>query len=267
MLRARQLVHKLTTSTLFTWLAQLFLLMYAITNINHSFGSCSVEKLQLGGRLTEPYHTVTGDGLVDQHIRLIFAGLNCKVELLTIPSERSLRDSNRGLLDGDFVQLPNLDTTTYSNLIQISPSYFSFFMAYVSLQNITYLDDSLSGYRIGAMVGMPLSAHALNDVKIVRTKSYGQLMTLLQRKRIDIAVLPIAVAYFYQKQTCLTQLNIEVKPELKVNLHIYLHKKHQALVEPLSQEIESFKHSRRYQQLMRLFLKKGLNNISAPTCD
>ncbi|MCX4027374.1 transporter substrate-binding domain-containing protein [Endozoicomonas sp. SM1973] len=265
MLSAGPLKYKLTTSELVIKLIQPLLFVFLLTN-NHAFSYCTTDNLQLGGRLTAPYHTDKGEGLIDQHVQLIFDGLNCKVQLLTIPSERSLRNSNRGLLDGDFIQLSDLNLTLYSNLIQVNPSYFSFFMAYVSLQNITYADKDLSGYRIGAMIGMPLSDQSLNDVKVVRTKSYDQLITLLQRKRIDIAVLPIAVAYYYQKQTCLTQLHIEVKPELKVKLHIYLHKKHQALVEPLSKEIEGFKHSRKYQKLMRHFLKKGLN-ISAPKCD
>ncbi|MDE1465290.1 substrate-binding periplasmic protein [Spartinivicinus poritis] len=266
MLSDRPLKYKLTTSELVTKLIQPLLFVFLLTNNSDAFSYCTTGKLQLGGRLTAPYHTEKGEGLVDQHIKLIFAGLNCQVHLLTIPSERSLRNSNRGLLDGDFIQLSDLDLTIYSNLIQINPSYFSFFMAYVSLQNITYADKDLSGYRIGAMIGMPLSAQSLNDVKVVRTKSYDQLITLLQRRRIDIAVLPIAVAYYYQKQTCLTQLHIEVRPELKVKLHIYLHKKHQALVEPLSKEINGFKNSKKYQKLMRHFLKKGLN-ISAPKCD
>ncbi|MDE1464699.1 substrate-binding periplasmic protein [Spartinivicinus poritis] len=225
---------------------------------------CTEDDVLLGGQLSEPYHTRLRDGLVDQYLQLIFEMLNCQLKIISLPAERALLEANRGKIDGDFVLLSDIDKASYPELLKVTPSYFSFFMAYVSFDDIKY--EELSSYRIGVITGMPIAAESLSNIKVVRVKHYEQLIELLRRKRLHVAVLPIAVAYYYKKISCLNNLKIEVKPELKVNLYIYLNKRRANLVEPLSTAIENFKHSRKYQELVRKFLKKGLE-LSAPSCE
>ncbi|WP_163831596.1 hypothetical protein [Spartinivicinus ruber] len=227
--------------------------------------TCHNTSLTFAAPLSPPYHTDSQQGFIDQFVKLIFADIGCKVNIITLPAMRALNNTNNGKLDGIFLFSNELDIQEYSNLIKIQPSYFNYFLAFAGFGKLPESTQEISNYRVTTIRGMSLPHTLSAHEHIFQAKDLIQITTLLKRNRVDIAIIPVAIAYFYKQQNCFRSLNIKVYSELNVNLYIYLHKRHGPIENTLSNSVRRLKRSKKYQQLLQNSIKEGLN-IPLPEC-
>ncbi|MDE1461370.1 hypothetical protein [Spartinivicinus poritis] len=247
------------------WLNLVFLTTYIQYLHAAATPSCQKTPLTLAAPLSPPYHTNNQQGFIDKFLNLIFSEIGCKIKVITLPAMRTLSDTNKGKLDGNFMFSDELYIDKYPNLIRIEPSYFSYFLAFTGFGNLPKSDKEISIYRLATIRGMSLPKPLVDHQHVFLAKDLTQLTTLLRRNRVDVAIMPVAVAYFYKQQSCFKSLNITVYSELSVNLYIYLHKRHSNIKAPLSNSVRRLKRSKQYQQLLQTAIRKGLD-IPLPTC-
>lgn len=231
----------------------------------HPSPLCQKKTLTFAAPLSPPYHTEKQKGFIDKFLKLIFSDIGCKVNIITLPALRVLKETNRGRIDGNFMFSDETYIDDYQNLIKVEPSYFSYFLAFVGFGSLPDSNKEIASFRLAAARGMSLPRPLENHREIFLAKDMIQLTSLLRRNRVDIAIMPVAIAYFYKQQSCFRSLNIKVYSELNVNLYIYLHKRHHNFTTSLSNSVNKIKRSRRYQNLLQTAIKKGLG-IPLPKC-
>ncbi|MCX4027502.1 hypothetical protein H0A36_22930 [Endozoicomonas sp. SM1973] len=227
--------------------------------------NCLKTPLTFAAPLSPPYHTNNQQGFIDRFLNLIFSDIGCKIKIITLPAMRTLSETNKGKLDGTFMFSDEVYIDEYPNLIRIEPSYFSYFLAFTGFGKLPRSDKEVSTYRLATIRGMSLPHTLIDHQHIFLAKDLIQLTTLLQRNRVDVAIMPVAVAYFYKQQSCFKSLNITVYSELSVNLYIYLHKRHHNIKVPLGNSVRRLKRSKQYQHLLQTAIRKGLD-IPLATC-
>lgn len=192
-------------------------------------------------------------GFYDQVLRAAFSRIGMSVAIGHLPAERSLLNADRGIDDGDFARIAGLERL-YPNLIMVPEKIDDFeFVAFTKNLQIKTTDWSvLNPYHVGIVRGWKILEEHLAGVRELTTaKNQEQLFLLLKNGRIDAAV------YAHKEGLgLLAQLGIAdaqaLSPPLAIRpMHLYLHKKHAALVEPLVDALRRMKADGSYMAIRR----------------
>jgi len=119
----------------------------------------------------------------------VYNRLGMDIEVRYLPGYRALRKANNGKVDGLLFHVPNLGIS-YANLIQIkAPVFHSQLVGFSNNKTIKIKDwDSLNPYRIGYVRGFLLVEERLMNAQTEAVDRAEDLMMMLSRGRIDVAV-------------------------------------------------------------------------------
>lgn len=170
-----------------------------------------------------------------------YAKLGIKLVYSNVPLARSYIEANNGTLDGLRARVDRV-SNEYQNLIQIPVPLLTFTIVLI-------LDKSQCGEcklealrRVGTARGFKSVEHQLNEnplpFKVQQFTSQTQTLDLLKAKKLQGAILAEAMlrdAHFDQAE------NWKIQILAKADLYHYLHKKHHALVMPLSEVLNKIK--------------------------
>jgi polar amino acid transport system substrate-binding protein len=153
---------------------------------------------------------------------------------------RALKLANDGSADGD-IQRIDAVKTSYKNLIQIRPAINQFEASAFSANqrfNVTRW-DSLRPFRIGIIRGLKFAERNAKGMSPVLVGDYKALLTMLDRGRLDIGILP-RVNGMYQVVKWGTLTVRELKPALQnLKLYHYVNTKHAGLARRLAEVIQA----------------------------
>ncbi len=179
------------------------------------------------------------------------AGLEFK--LVSNPSERSLHMANQGQLDGEGLRIAGL-SNQYPNLIQVPERFIGIsFVAFArdAMINLDRNWESLKPYRIAFITGWKMfesnAAHAKSVTKVEKPE---QMFRMLESGRVDLALYTRADGIALIRSSGLSSI-APISPSLKdVDMYLYLHKKHEALVPPIAQSLRDMKADGTYNRIM-----------------
>lgn len=181
-----------------------------------------------------------------------FRRIGHEFELTSLPSERSLRSANSGEIDGEGLRVAGL-STKFPNLIQVPERYVGIsFVAFSRDATISLRDwQDLRPYRIAFINGWKLfEAKATEAASIVRLKTPEQMFHMLEMDRIDLALYTLADGRAFVREHGMTNI-APLSPSLKdVDLYLYLHERHAALVPKLSAAIREMKADGTYNRII-----------------
>ena len=178
------------------------------------------------------------------------------LKLVSLPSERSLTAANLGEVDGEGLRVGGLGGPDgpYPNLIQVPERFVRIsFVAFAKNATIS-LDngwDSLKPYRIAFINGWKMfEANALGARVVNKVDKPEQLFRMLDEGRVDLVLYTHADGLLLARNLGLTSV-APLSPALKeVDMYLYLHKKHQALVPKLTQAIRDLKADGSYNRIL-----------------
>ena len=185
-----------------------------------------------------------------------FRRIGVDLKLISLPSERSLVAANLGEVDGEGLRIAGLGGPggPYPNLVQIPERFVRIsFVAFSRDATIT-LDngwDSLKPYRIAFINGWKMfEANALGARVVHKVDKPEQLFRMLEEGRVDLVLYTRADGLMLARNLGLPAI-APLSPALKdVDMYLYLHKKHQALVPKLSQAIRDIKADGSYNRIL-----------------
>jgi len=160
----------------------------------------------------------------------VYNRLGMDIEVRYLPGYRALRKANNGKVDGLLFHVPNLGIS-YANLIQIKAPVFHSQLVGFTNKTIKIKDwDSLNPYRIGYVRGFLLVEERLMNAQTEAVDRAEDLMMMLSRGRIDVAVDTHLTGLYTIKKLGLQEIKV-VSPALESfsSFH-YLNKKHKSLI-------------------------------------
>jgi len=224
--------------------------MFAIGAFN-SWGAVAEEKpFIMSTSVGAPLYFEDGSGFFNLLVAEIFRRLNTSYELIHLPAQRAIVFANNSTVDGTGPRAAAIEDKPHS-LIRIQEKIFDFeYMAYTRDPTIKIEDwSSLKPYTVGIINGWKIVEHNVEDAKsVIKVNNFGQLLRLLEKGRVDVAILDRVMGGWKSRQLGLGLMAIE-PPLIKKPNFIYVHKKHKNLVRDISRVVVEIKEDGTYEAI------------------
>jgi polar amino acid transport system substrate-binding protein len=219
--------------------------------------SAARPKLTLATGTREPLVSSPGrPGFAEEVARDAFERVGHALEVVTLPIERALVNANAGIEDGDLYRAAGFEKD-YPNLVQVPhPLIEQEFVAFALRSDIAVRGWSdLAPYNVAYITGQKIiERHLQGSGKALSVRDSEQLFALLASGRIDLAInnrwVGLAVA-----QRAGIPVRVLEPPLLRVPMFMYLHRKHEALVQPLAAALAAARRDGTWQGLHDRILK------------
>ena len=182
-----------------------------------------------------------------------FRRIGVDLKLVSLPSERSLHSANLGEVDGEGLRVPGL-ASQYPNLVQVPERYIGIsFVAFARDASIR-LDhgwESLKPHRVAFINGWKMFEGNAGGARVVsKVDKAEQMFLMLDGGRIDLALYTRADGVALARSMGLSSI-APLAPALKdVDMFLYLHRKHEALVPKLAQALREMKADGSYNRIL-----------------
>jgi len=212
--------------------------------------------LVLNAGALPPLSLKNGDGFLDQLMIEAFKRIGKNVKILHKPSKRSLKDTNEGRGDAEYIRVEGL-SKIYPNIIQVPVNIIDLeYVAFSKRDDIKIENwNSLTQYHVGILRGWKiLEKNIKKNDKRYSFNEPKHMFKLLANNRLDLVVYGRYLGNSIIKEMGYNNLSI-LSPPLAVKPHyLYLHKKHKKLVPRLVKSIKSIKKDGTYQKLKNKYL-------------
>lgn len=210
--------------------------------------SSSASTLVLNTADEAPLSTVDGTGHNDLIIKEAFRRIGHQVEIVHLPSERALVNTNKGIDDGNFVRIAELEKI-YPNLVRVPESITVFeFAAFTKDPSIKIRDwESLKPYYVGIVAGWKiLEANIVGTRSLTKVSSPKALFELLANDRVDLVVFDRRQGNVLLRNHGLTGI-MPLTPLLaRQEMYLYLNRRHTALAQKLTEALRQMKRDGTY---------------------
>lgn len=183
-----------------------------------------------------------------------FKRLGYGFKLISQPGERAMVDANQGIVDGEAARIMTIDREKYTNLIMVP-------YPVVTMKDGAYaVDDSIKVEGWESLVGKPYKVGLLKGIKSVEQKlpryvdnkhivtliRPEQGLQMLKAKRIDLFIVGTQIEdSAFLKNGAYKEVKCVGIVETK-RLYPWLHKRHESLVRPLADMLQTMKSERRF---------------------
>lgn len=198
--------------------------------------------LTVGTTLAPPVSLPDGGGGLDLVLKEAFRRAGSDVRFLTLPSERSLREADAGILDGDSNRVAGLEAL-YPNLVRVPESNMPYeFMAFAVKPGVRVTGwADLAGYSAAYIVGWKIVEENLRGLPATPVATPEELFRLLAAGRVDVVIYH-RLGGLYYLHTLDVRGGHAVEPPLAVReMYLYLNRRHAALAEPLARALRAMK--------------------------
>jgi len=228
-----------------------FFALLIIQSLFYTIATANENDLTLNTSITFPFPMKNSDRYLDEILIEAFKRINKTVHIVEKPAERSIKDTNEGRGDGEFIRVAGL-SKIYPNIIQVPEEILKFeFVAFTKRKNITIKEwEDLSHYNVGIIIGWKILEK--NIKKSYRRHSFPEpkhMFKMLEKDRITIAVYSKHMGLKVINELGYNNINV-ISPPLTVQpMYLYLHKKHKKLVPLLVQSLKSMKEDGIFQKI------------------
>ena len=173
-----------------------------------------------------------------------FRRVGVEFRLVGLPSERSLVAADRGEVDGEGLRVEGL-SAQYANLVQVPERFIGVsFVAFARDRSIR-IDrgwESLKPHSVAFINGWKMFEANASGARVVnRVDKPEQLFRMLDGGRIDLALYTRADGVALAREMGLAAI-APLEPALKdVDMYLYLHRRHEALVPRIAQALRDMK--------------------------
>ncbi len=190
-----------------------------------------------------------------QVIREAYQQLDIEVDADYLPASRSLMMASYGQYDGELYRIAGI-SEDYPHLLQVpTPINRVEVVAFCRTDDNNKMSlDALKGYRLGVRRGVRFNAHLPLDETTQRVASNRQLFNMLEKSRIDIALVAKSNGLQIIREIEVTDISPLNPPLLNLNLYHYVHKRHQALIPELNRVLQDMHLSGRITEIRETYL-------------
>jgi polar amino acid transport system substrate-binding protein len=169
--------------------------LFVLLMLTISQNSAALETITLAAENSwPPYSDEGGNGISKNIIQAAYNAVNIRVEFIVVPYARALKMTKNGQVDGAFNVTKQKSTIDQFNFgeIPILQANASFYYHNDTVINFTSADDISKKISVGVIIGYEYGDNYeknKNRFKEVRVANQTQLIKLLKKKRIDVAIM------------------------------------------------------------------------------
>lgn len=179
--------------------------------------------------------------------------LNLDVQLVTLPSARSLAAADAGEVDGEGLRVAGL-TARYPNLLQVPEPYVRVALVAFSRDATLSLDGgwkALEPYRVAHIRGWKVFEAQMGSARAVqKVDRPEQLFQMLEAGHVDLALYTRADGVALARRMGLSSVAPLTPALQEVDLYLYLNRRHEALVPRLAEVIRQMKVDGSYNRVL-----------------
>lgn len=228
-----------------------------------------VASTQAQPETTLVFSTVDGSlhvPITEQVLQEAYQQLGIRITVEEYPAARALKLANQGdVVDGELHRRATANLT-YTNLIKV-PIPIAIIEEVVVTKGISFPVnglDSVRPYSVGAVIGLK-TAGLLGEMNLsaqTTVATYRQLLIMLDKKRIEVAIVSRLAALNAIKELRLTGLTI-LEPAITQTTRLYHfpHKKHEHLVGRLTAVLEEMEKSGRIEEIQNQYETSLSNHL------
>ena len=178
-----------------------------------------------------PLYFENGTGFFDLLTAEIFRRMDIEYEMVWLPPRRSLVYSNNGIYDGHIARTEAVEKD-FSDLVRVPVNVLDFdFMVYTKNPDLQISDwEGLLPYSVGMISGWKIvEQNTVGAKSVVKVSNFDQLLALLDKGRIDVAILDRIMGGWTLRRGGYA-LGMVEPPLISKRNYIYLNRRHVDLV-------------------------------------
>lgn len=229
-------------------------------------GAALAQTLVINTAHHAPRSTPEGTGFQDRIVAEAFRRVGRGVEIRRLPSERALINVNSGVDDGNFARVAGLQAR-YPNLVMVPEPITRFLFTVFTRDPGLRVEDwgGLASLNVGMVIGWKiLEAHITRTRSLTKVADGSALFEMLDRGRIDAAVYDLISGQELIRQDGMAGVSAPGRPLTGQDMYIYLHRRHQALVQPLATALRDMKREGVIRAFEEASLGPGACVLSCP---
>lgn len=207
----------------------------------------------IGSCHSAPLSTPEGTGILDGIAIEAFRRIGYQACIESLPCERSLRNADAGVTDGDLLRVVEAVLPKAPNLLAVPEEiYFlpsSGFTTRPDLQLRGFGD--LSPLRVGYVLGWKRLEERVQALEVLRARGPEELFGLLVDDKADVVVYERVTGLELVRQLKRPGIRVIDPPLLVVPTHMVLNRRHQKLLEPLAAALRAIKADGSYAAAFR----------------
>ncbi|MEP1214865.1 MAG: transporter substrate-binding domain-containing protein [Marinobacter sp.] len=182
---------------------------------------------------------VPSTDLAIQLLDAAYGQLGIEVTAVVVPSRRALLIANNGKVDGDLFRIEDPGSRA-PNLIKVPYPLMEGRLLAVARGSGQITEQEGSPRRVAVRRGVVIAEKTAKQLGMtpVVANSYAQMHSLLERGRVDMALVSEIEGYSPLNEEDWSTFNILSEPVARFTLHHYLHRRHADLVEPLAETLQ-----------------------------
>ena len=180
-----------------------------------------------------------------------FNRMGLRLEIIHIPSKRSLINANIGTEDGNFVRTEGI-SAQYPNLIKVPEKISENRIVAFSKNTGIKVDgwQSLLKYQVAYINGWRNCERELRQSKTkISVKNEALLFTLIEKNRVDVGVFGQSTGVEVLKLLGYSDIKALEPPIVVSSLFLYVHKKHEKLIPEIVKTLRGMKGDGTYKKL------------------
>lgn len=192
-----------------------------------------------------------GKGMLDRILVEVFRRIGREVEIVYTPTERSLLDVNAGLFDAEINRVEGMELQ-HPNLRRVAePNMTMEFVAFSSQPIAIHGWESLRPLDVGLVKGWKiLETNTAGFPGVVMVPTEVELFTMLRKGRIDVALYDVLTGYVVLNDLGIKGVTHLSPPLATRDMFLYVHKKHEGLLDELASTLRSMKADGTYGRIV-----------------
>ncbi|MEG3639419.1 substrate-binding periplasmic protein [Magnetococcus sp. PR-3] len=222
--------------------------------------------LRLNTTSAPPLSTENGTGFQDLLTLEAFCRNDIRVRLTHLAGKPSLRMANSGVDDGTVGRVAKLlKEIDLPNLLLVPEPFMAWdFSAFTRTAEIQPLEwEELAPYNVAHNSGWIILHNNIKQAKsIIHTRDSEQLLGLLAKGRSDVVVVEKWQGLQAAKQLHIQDLHLVTPPLTSRKMHIFMHRKHEELIEPISRTLRQMKQDGSYRTIYAHTLQPLIEQVA-----
>lgn len=196
--------------------------------------------------------------LAQQIVTEVYQPLDIEIELLTLPTARSLRYVNDGLADAELARVEGIEQE-FTDLMPVPVPLVTLYLiavartADVSIKSM----QQARGGRVAIKLGSKYVEQYTKDWKVIQVESMEQQLQLLVNARVDYILIDAIQPTV--NLTAVYKGHLHQRAIQRVSVYHYIHKKHQQLLPALTAELQRLHNSGRIDAIIEQFIQQGID--------
>lgn len=200
-------------------------------------------QIVIGSCHRPPLSNATGTGILDKLVIEMFrrVGLAACIEPQTC--ERSVRNADSGVIDGDVLRIPAMIPQHFPNLVAVPEVLYALPMSGFTTRADLRVRDfgDLAPLRVGYILGWRTLEDQVHAASTLRVRGPEELFPLLTDQKVDLVIYERITGLHFIKEMGLAGVRALEPPLLLSQQHLVLHRRHQHLAEPLAAALRALK--------------------------